>query len=542
MTRMMNFSARLSDEASALLRELKQPQRIELLRRAPRRLDVLDQLARLREPRLMAELLGYVFDANREVRSRVAEILAQLLRDTPPEKLHWLDELLRPESWRWSATDWASMKPAQLRKLLAYSDAANTLLALAASHPSGFVRQAAVRHLADQHDTRELPFLLLRAADWVENVRQEAAVALEARLVPGYAEAFVRNYALVLRLQQTTRQNYRLLVASIESLVSSSATALDVGLVSADRRVRRALFRINLARSSADVPALLERALRDVDPAVRIWALRTPHPALDREQLGRLLAMALNDSVPIIRRMTLELYLSELPGHAEAAARGALFDRSTPVRQQAQGMMRVLRGPALDSIYRSEVGEARERTLPGALLGLSETGSAEDRVLIEPYLSHKMVNVRNAAAAALGRVADTHETTHFLKALADPSPRVSRTALNALLSRLKSLTVDTLKQIMADTSFRHTRLNGLKLIRQLGKWTSIPAMVEATADSNPDVRARAHLYVQAWLIQFNRNSMPPSAEQARALRSALARHQLSIPRALHRQLAFTVKE
>src|SRR5262245_26659654 len=143
MTRAITFSSRLSDEATALLSELRKPQSFRLFGNVRLELDVLDRLARLREPRLIADLLGYVFDGSREIQERVAQILTQLLREIPPEKLHWLDESLRPGYFAWSPPKWFRMKPPQLRQLLTFGDAANTLIALASSHHSGFVRQAA---------------------------------------------------------------------------------------------------------------------------------------------------------------------------------------------------------------------------------------------------------------------------------------------------------------------------------------------------------------------------------------------------------------
>ena len=57
-------------------------------------------------------------------------------------------------------------------------------------------------------DGSELPFLLLRANDWVATVRGFAIVAVRHRFLPGYFDHFARNAQLVLRLAECGRDKH----------------------------------------------------------------------------------------------------------------------------------------------------------------------------------------------------------------------------------------------------------------------------------------------------------------------------------------------
>jgi hypothetical protein len=119
-----------------------------------------------------------------------------------------------------------------------------------------------------------LPFLLLRLNDWVENVRRVALEAVEARLVPRYAEHFVRNLDLVTRLQQVTRTQHRSVIDGVLTILRLPQNRGAVREVarSRNRLQRRLGYQLLFEAPQNDAEDFFRDALRDIDPIIRLWA------------------------------------------------------------------------------------------------------------------------------------------------------------------------------------------------------------------------------------------------------------------------------
>jgi hypothetical protein len=153
--------------------------------------------------------------------------------------------------------DWHLIRPEDV-DLLADRPGCRSLAAeLLSMHPNGYVREAAVGQLARFDSSRALPLLLVRTADWVGPVREQAQAAINARLgllsLPerteaGWTEAL---YALPL-LEQMAAEGARSSAFAVDVLSrvrrASSTSHLLVGLRHDDRRLRRASARVLAAR------------------------------------------------------------------------------------------------------------------------------------------------------------------------------------------------------------------------------------------------------------------------------------------------------
>src|SRR5690606_15046073 len=78
--------------------------------------------------------------------------------------------------------DWHAIRPEHVAQVAERSGRPVAAAGLLSMHPSGYVREAAVEVLAKTPDARALPFLLVRCADWVTQVRLAAQAAVGERL------------------------------------------------------------------------------------------------------------------------------------------------------------------------------------------------------------------------------------------------------------------------------------------------------------------------------------------------------------------------
>jgi len=95
--------------------------------------------------------------------------IAQLMRGISPAQLAWLDKRVRLES---SEYWWRKLSPESVTRL-SRRGLDPLAIGLFGSDRNGYVRAAVVDCLADVRDGREVPFLTLRAKDWVPPWRNE---------------------------------------------------------------------------------------------------------------------------------------------------------------------------------------------------------------------------------------------------------------------------------------------------------------------------------------------------------------------------------
>lgn len=391
----------------------------------------------------LRSLVDHIAPRSRSRDASAVRAAAAILERATPEEVAWL-ERNRPGGHEY--TDWYHLQPSDLGAppLLPESSSA-PVVALASMHPSGFVREAAVRLLGTRTDGAELPWLLLRLNDWVPEIRKAAESAVRDRLVPSYSGRFVACLGLVERLRGVRRASQPALLGEIDRLLSEEAAwgALFEGLHATSAAVRQAAARIAVLRGDA---VLVLRAATSHDPRVAIAGARAIAATWTPEALREVLPV-LRRGTSSVRWIALAAVCDKLPGEAELYLRQSLLDGSTSVRELARYRWTKVGLAPLDfaAFYRVALSSAepagrRDPPLPGrrrgkrrdalaiAARGLAETGTEKDGPLFDGLVGHGNAAVRAAAVAGLGRCGGPARHGSLLLAMDDPSTRVAAEA------------------------------------------------------------------------------------------------------------------
>ncbi len=458
---------------------------------------------------------------------RWGALAAERLRDEvgalSPAEWARLDELMRARMEGYSgirAPGWIR-DAADVRRVVLPEETEAAVLGLISTHPSGYVREAAVQRLSLMDDGAELPPLLLRANDWVPQVRARAVDALHARRVEAYAPHWVRSLALVLHLRQCGRQDHRPLVDGVLALLRAPAAREHVrgGLASPEGTVRRACFRILLEGEGAGLPALLRDALGSEDAMLRLLAAQAA-AKLDEAALAELLPRMLADSFGRVRLTALRLGAERVGAAVLPALRQSLLDRSPTLRADARAALQRLEPTDFAAFYRGHVREGAAH-LPAAVAGLAETGGAEDVDLLAPLLDDARPRVRAASVRALARLAGDAAIPALVRAVGDASPAVSHAAALALRPRATLAEAAALDAWLRGAHPVHVRRNALGLLALRAKWDAIGWILPTLTDADPALHQAAANHFRRWHAHFNRSFSQPSAAQRERIRAAL---------------------
>lgn len=373
------------------------------------------------------------------------------------------------------------------------------LVRLGALARSGYTREAALRALAENETFEAIaPLALLRATDWVPEVRREALRIVE-RLDP---TTLVAHLPLAEHLARKRDRGDSLAETLVARLVEPGAEpALRAGRQHLDRRVRRSCWRRLLAGDQPS-PADLGEALADDDVVVRnLAAARIPE--LEPGEQALLATRLRRDPVGQLRARGLGLQVDlGVAGRPELLA--ALRDRSGAVRSRAAFHWRRLGEDPAD-VYRDGLAHLSRIDI----IGLGECGVIGDVARLEKALRADDHRIRAKAVRAMARL-DPSAGERVERFLDDESTSVADAALAGLRRcRLDTSTLQRCAERAVDDGRSGVRQSMLPLLRP-STWTHLAMTLKLVCDPDRDVRAIAEREMRTWLRRSAHVSKGPT--------------------------------
>jgi HEAT repeat protein len=484
-------------------------------RTTPERL-ALDMLGELdyrdRAPSvLLLSLLRWARDPSHAVAVAACEAMQRIADDLSDQEMLWFERRVR--NWHGDARAMLELRrpfdaltTADVERLARLAEASGpAVLGVASMHTSGWVRGASVKRLAESRTGGEVPFLLMRLADWVLAVRSVAKEALEARLGSAAGGDTRIAQVLVCHLDMADAMAERALAATflrdaIKALTRSPASAAPVreGLSSPNLQHRRRCYRIALEHGLVDPFELLSRALADGDAGLHQWAARSIPPRLEGEPRQDALRAMLRDRVAQVRKVAVAGLGQGLSSPDLDGLTRALHDPSSGVREEARFQLGRLGPFDARAHYRAALDSADPGALPGVLLGLADVGAKDDGERVLPFLSHPARPVREAAVIAAGKIAFEMLYDRLARSLLDPHRRVVRAALRQLEGRMSFRDDAPLLSVLAEEERPFVRRAVVRLLGQLDPWTALGALLEALMHPAPEVVALVQDELRAW--------------------------------------------
>jgi len=456
------------------------------------------------------------------------EWVIRYMTEASPLELALLNKRVREiSSYCPPEPQWPKISPEELERIVKTAWVPIELVGLVSFHPSGYIRELAVRRLTRMTGGQELPFLLLRPNDWVVPVSQTALMAVQERITPQYADALVRSILLVFNLAGQKRRKHMPMLSAVTDLLKRPEcdAALQWGMAAPEKQARRLCFRILWEAADARLPEAVSQMLADLDPVIRQAASHCARVTLPDDALRALLPLMKRDSSLPVRREALYTCLERLPELAPSELRTALLDPNAAMREIARYHLRQSGDFDVQGFYRQALAaSAVPSELGAAISGLGETGTALDVGLILPSLSHPLAKVRRTAVKAVSRLDGDNYIDAFLAALTDERPSVSHEAREALRTRLGLLDEGALWRLFKTASLPHIRRDVLLLLASLPKWESVPFLVEAAVDKDPLIQEQAAKQLRGWFSGYNRNFVRPAPIQLARLKEALRKN------------------
>lgn len=520
----------LSDETNQLLDKLHhQPTGWRARFRRDDLASIIEQVGQSGEPLAVPSLLGFAFEKN-EATSRAAGLAIQsLIAGVPPLDLAFLDQHVRQFGpWSYGRTRVAEVNPKDVQELGPSVGVTPFVLGLASFHRDGYVREAATRALARVSSGAEVPFLLIRANDWVAQVREVASEALQARISEGQVAAFVRSLPLVARLRDCGRANHDELADSVEQLLGNGEADEELfeGFHSKDRFTRRACARIAVVYQRAH---LCERALSTSDSIVRVFSAKYLLAELPTSAACQLSARLADDRFMAIRQEALRAALERCSESLRERLEVGLLDRSLSVRKLAGYYAKKRFDIDLAGFYRSRLPSSSGRMISACIVGLGEHGQKEDALDLVSYVTDGTPRARRSAVRAIANLDFESHVELMTDAIRSVLPGVSREASLVLQRCHASVAPTFLEDLLLNDPHAHVRRNAFRVLDKLGKWPSLKYALLAVASPDEDLVSNGVQALDRWAWSFNRSYAQPTPSEVEEISALLDSPCLQIP-------------
>lgn len=375
------------------------------------------------------------------------------------------------------------------------------VLAEAACHGNGYLREAAVEKLARSRDPEALPLLLVRCVDWVPQVRDAARDAVLSKLDEPALGAMLPLIGVLSRRAIDTWMTDLLRRALLTDALLEDALALD------DRRTRRWIHDEAIRTGRLPLARLTRIALRDNDLVIRT---RCGLAVLDSGDADAIRQVA-DGGTAVVRARALTL-----PG---ADVSQALTERTSLVRSMAQAMLFKAGGdPAAH--YRTLLADGV--VTHATVSGLGETGDRSDVDLLLAHLTAELPRVRGAAVRGLRRLRPDNLRELLLPLLTDPSPFVVREAAKCLHGAITTADEPALFALLALDNPPHVRRGALSLLRAHDSWIRLLVDLRLIKTADP-LADDADEDLTRWHRQSASLYTKPTPEVAEEIRTLLGK-------------------
>ncbi len=468
-------------------------------------------------------------------KTAAADILCTALEKMTFDDLVRVDEQMRQTtSMEWSI-DWRKLSINSFFTPEMSEDARRAVIVFASFNPNGFIRERAVYMMKDFAGT--LPFAILRQHDWVSQVRDAAGEAADYRLSHLAPGELIAALPFADKLSRSGRvQNAGTHIKHIYTALTSkdNEAELAAGLGSANIRTRRicttALF--NLDNPKYDLA--VDRLKFETDPFLRANIFRR-FMSTD-QNLDMISEQFLTDKYPLNRMLAFQYVCGTDQPNVIKIAEKLLLDKSAAVREVVRFYLNK-NAPGFD--YRDYYKSHLDKCTAPAILGLGETGAAEDVGEIENYLKSAQISIVRAAMTALMWLDSGKYVEAITDFLSDDRVGIVKTARNLII---KNAVPDYARvmEVFRNTPYLNTKQKCFSVLLMASKWQRLIFILEAL-ETGGKITEPANVALDRWIESYNRSYVSATPAQIEIITESIQRLGRRLPARAQRQLLFLLR-
>lgn len=453
------------------------------------KIDVLNSMKPYADLSDIEYVYPLVFDKNSELAAAAAKTVIGIMKKVQGKQWNSVyDEV------KYTKLDLESM--ANLLKFP--PDVSIHLLGVASLNSNGYVREKALRLISGVRISSAIPYVLLRLNDWVLPVRQLAEHILKNTLTADNIDIFIDNAYLVNKLQNVLRVDLKNTRQEIVDYLKDDSLKDKIknGLKNPQVKTRLFCYMLLMDRIAFEED-VINSALNDKCFEIRMWLVEAIK-ILEPDKRNSIIGKLLEDKSAKVKTAVLRKYEDIVCLMFRERLERLVVDEHASIRDEARFITKKHSFiKDFPEFYRQQI---IDNPVPGALVGLGETGNKSDFVIVSRFCSYEEPKSRLAAMIAMWYLSKEDAVKHVLDSLDSDVPKIRKTAKQFLKSSKMPVVLFEMKEkLMSDNL--DIQLFALDAIYGYGGWQALEGIMFAITNEQGAVLEKAKKLLDSWLIR-----------------------------------------
>lgn len=463
---------------------------------------------------------------------QASKVLNNVLKGFEFDDIIKIDMQMRQTtSMEWSI-NWHEQKIDNFFTSTMNTEERQAVLIFTSFNSNGFIREKAVQMLSEYDGS--LPYIILRQNDWVLQVRQAASKAFETRMRNLTKCEILSALPFAEKLKWSSRGSHGEYTQKFFDKLVSQEHREDLvkGLQSDNLRTRRICIGALFEASQPDIELALTQLKHEPEPFLRtILFEKLCKTGQDMKEPSHIM---LKDKFARNRVLALQYLNDEQTEDINNISMNVLLDKDAYVRVLARSIVKQYTS---DFNFRAVYLKNIEQFGAPAILGLGETGKANDTEFIDGYLNDNRIAIVRATLISLMRLNSEKYRTLLTDMLNDSRIGVIKTAQKLIL-KYNVQDYNKTYEIFTDTPYEYSKIKCAAILFKASKWERLIYMLEALSAEEESIQKLALQSIQGWSFTFNRSYVQVSSQQKDKIQMLIEKHKERLSVNLIRELQF----
>lgn len=411
---------------------------------------------------------------NREIVKKAGYAIKRHLKDKTAKYIIRLSERFREYgSLEWGI-DWRTIDIREKKTWFDSEEEYVYTLIVGSFHPNGYFREICARELYNYPNT--LGYMLLRANDWVEQIRKTMfSLALKRIEYCSVLELFLSVQHME-KLNHSGRVGYESVTVLSQAFYNRIEETLpDIPLDKIryyEFATRKIIYRLLVKKKILDIDCinyLLEHEKHSFCKQILITGTLQYYDC-PQEQIEKYL----KNKSSIVRRKAIE-YKFSVTKNYWAGLEMMLLDKSRGVRELAAYIIRHYSNINILNFYIEHLQDENPET---AIIGIGENGGKEEGTLLLPFLKSSINKVVCAALRGLAKTIGIDGYDVYPEYLINKEPAVSKAAYSAIQYGTIYYGAEKLYQYCIQYEYPHVKKYALLLLLRENSWNRLPFLLD----------------------------------------------------------------
>ncbi len=382
-------------------------------------------------------------------------------------------------------------------------DKFNMLLTIASLNWSGYIREEAVKRLANANDKQAIPFLIFRLADWVEPVRKTAYLGLKQYKKNEFLSALIENLPLIEWLQKVERTNLGSIYKEILEFIILENKEFVLDFFAQFKDDIRFLIAKNLIKQGGFSKNEVELLSKDKHFLIR-KLLIDKFGLLSQKHIEQLLK---DKSAKI--RLDILYKLKEQRSDFNKIVFPFLADNSASIREFSRF---ILRGTISDfsQIYYENL--VKNSQIVGSILGLAETNGKQYKEILLDFWIKDNTKIKKTALLALIKL-DEEKAYHIALDNLESDLKGIRDICIDFLSQSGNIDVLSKARAVYLSGSKDVQISMIKMFHKIGSWAGFSDLILGTINEEEEIRRLSVGYIQLWKNKAIRRFTKPNQNE-----------------------------